>query len=232
MLRSPQVHLIVHRYRHGLGVSQSVSEAVRLYKLAAAESLPCAQFNLGFMYQRGLGVAQDMTEAIRLYRLAAAQGDDDARCSLAHANEYVRFVSTYSASLPLYVATAHVVAINRLRQLIPPRESSSALEMKLRREGCAQSFAALIRIEVTQAARLRVCSSGWALSLSLRLVRGNQHVQEKIVTLSHKAATSCLARHVVRDVARLICARLLGRRSIIVKVPILSAAMLRNRVVD
>jgi hypothetical protein len=190
-----------------------------LYKLAAAENLPCAQFNLGFMYQRGLGVQQDMTEAIRLYELAAAQGDDDARCSLAHAREYAQFVRTYSVCLSLYVATAHVVATNRLRRLNPVHLPSPGLAMMHGSAGCSQSFAVLNSIEVTRAAKLRVCSSGWALSVSLRLARG-------------KAAASCSVRRVECDVASVICARVLGRRSIIVKVLSLCAMMQCNLVME
>ncbi len=75
---------------------QNASEAARLYSLAAAENLPCAQFNLAFMLQRGVGVEQDMARAIHLYTLAANQGDDDARRSLAHVNQYAQFVPTYT----------------------------------------------------------------------------------------------------------------------------------------
>ena len=57
------------------GVAQDYAEAVRLWRLAAAQGLADAQFNLGYIFENGLGVARDIAEAILWYRLAAAQGD-------------------------------------------------------------------------------------------------------------------------------------------------------------
>ena len=53
---------------------QSNVEAVRWFKLAAAQELPQAQYNLAVMYESGAGIAQDFAEAVRLYDLAASQG--------------------------------------------------------------------------------------------------------------------------------------------------------------
>ncbi len=64
------------------GVAQDYAEAVRLYRLAAAQGLAGAQNNLGWMVQKGLGFAQDRAEAIRWYCLAAAQGDANAQSNL------------------------------------------------------------------------------------------------------------------------------------------------------
>jgi TPR repeat protein len=58
----------------GGGVAQDNAEAVRLYRLAAAQGDASAQYNLGYMIEKGYGVAQDTAEAIRWYRLAAEQG--------------------------------------------------------------------------------------------------------------------------------------------------------------
>jgi TPR repeat protein len=64
------------------GVAQDYAEAVRLYRLAAAQGDAVAQFNLGTMFSKGQGVAQDYAEAVRLYSLAAAQGDAGAQFNL------------------------------------------------------------------------------------------------------------------------------------------------------
>jgi TPR repeat protein len=55
---------------------------VRWYRLAAAQGLASAQFNLGFTYDQGLGVVQNSTEAVRWYRLAAEQENADAQYNL------------------------------------------------------------------------------------------------------------------------------------------------------
>jgi TPR repeat protein len=63
-------------YKNGCRcVEPDCSEAVRLYRLAAAQGHSIAQNNLGTMFELGQGVAQDYAEAVRLYRLAAAQGN-------------------------------------------------------------------------------------------------------------------------------------------------------------
>jgi TPR repeat protein len=69
-------------FEYGQGVAQDYAEAVRLYRLAAAQGDANAQFNLGDMFENGKGVAQDRGEAIRLYRLAAAQGSANATAAL------------------------------------------------------------------------------------------------------------------------------------------------------
>ena len=56
------------------GDAQEYAQAVALYRLAAAQNLDEAQFNLGLMYDFGNSVAEDLAEALRLYQLAAAQG--------------------------------------------------------------------------------------------------------------------------------------------------------------
>ena len=62
------------RYQTGEGVPQDGAEAIRWYRLAAAQGFAEAQFNLGLMYATGEGVPQDDAEAMRWYRLVAAEG--------------------------------------------------------------------------------------------------------------------------------------------------------------
>jgi TPR repeat protein len=64
------------------GVAQDYAEAVRLFRLAAAQGHADAQYSLGLMFDHGKGVAQDFAEAVRLYSLAAAQGDAHAQVNL------------------------------------------------------------------------------------------------------------------------------------------------------
>jgi TPR repeat protein len=65
------------------GVVKDYAEAVRLYRLAAAQGHAYAQYHLGHMFEIGQGVAQDRAEAIRWFRLAAAQGNAIAQERLA-----------------------------------------------------------------------------------------------------------------------------------------------------
>ena len=46
-------------YRNGWGVAQDYKEAVKWYRLAAAQGYAMAQSNLGSKYAKGQGVAQD-----------------------------------------------------------------------------------------------------------------------------------------------------------------------------
>ena len=61
---------------------RDLSEALRLYRLAAQQGNPKALINLAGMYHAGSGVAKDVKEAARLYRLAVDQGIADAMVNL------------------------------------------------------------------------------------------------------------------------------------------------------
>jgi hypothetical protein len=69
-------------YFNGEGVVQDYAEAVRWFKLAAAQGIADAQYNIGLMYSNGRGVAQDYVEAVRWFNIAAAQGSAMAQTSL------------------------------------------------------------------------------------------------------------------------------------------------------
>ena len=64
------------------GEEQDFVEAVKWYRLAAAQGNAAAQFNLGLMYEEGQGVEQDYAEAVKWYRLAAEQGNAAAQFNL------------------------------------------------------------------------------------------------------------------------------------------------------
>ncbi len=69
-------------YENGKGVPQDDAQAVRWYRLAAAQGDAEAQNNLGVMYGAGQGVPQDDKEAVQWYRLAAVQGHGKAQNNL------------------------------------------------------------------------------------------------------------------------------------------------------
>jgi hypothetical protein len=59
-------------YEKGQGVPQDYQEAVKWYRLAAAQGNQFAQINLGVMYTNGTGVRQDFVRAHMWFTLAAA----------------------------------------------------------------------------------------------------------------------------------------------------------------
>ena len=65
-------------HKAGLGVKQDYVEAVKWYRLAAAQGNASAQFNLGVQYGKGQGVAQDYVRAHLWLNLGAVPGDADA----------------------------------------------------------------------------------------------------------------------------------------------------------
>ena len=69
-------------YEQGKGVPQDYQEAVKWYRLAAAQKNTPAQYSLGLAYEKGQGVPQDYQEAVKWYRLAAAQGNESAQANL------------------------------------------------------------------------------------------------------------------------------------------------------
>ena len=58
------------------------AEALRKFKIAAAQGNENAQFAIGYMYNTGQGVVQNYEEAVRWYRMAAAKGDTVAQYNL------------------------------------------------------------------------------------------------------------------------------------------------------
>ena len=65
-------------YSNGHGVVQDYAEALRWYKLSAAQNNAEAQNNIGAMYYSGQGVAQDYAAALRWFNLAAGWGNTHA----------------------------------------------------------------------------------------------------------------------------------------------------------
>ena len=57
---------------------QDYAEAVKWYRLAAAQGFAPAQANLGVMYAKGQGVPMDDVRAHMWFNLAAVKGDTSA----------------------------------------------------------------------------------------------------------------------------------------------------------
>jgi TPR repeat protein len=74
---------LADKYDKGLGVSQSYSEAAKWYRLAAKQSDPKGQNNLGTMYEQGQGVSQDRVRAYMWIYLSAKSGMKDAIRNIA-----------------------------------------------------------------------------------------------------------------------------------------------------
>ena len=69
------------------GLAEDSAQAAAFYRLAAAQGLDEAQFELGYMHYIGPGVAEDNAEALRWFRLAAAQGHPEALYFVAQCHE-------------------------------------------------------------------------------------------------------------------------------------------------
>jgi uncharacterized protein len=58
------------------------AEAMRWYRLSAAQGYALGTANVGFLYSKGLGVPQNDAEAVRWYRRAAEGGQREAQYNL------------------------------------------------------------------------------------------------------------------------------------------------------
>jgi len=65
-------------YHQGHGVAQDFNEAIKWYRLAAAQGESHAQVALGGMYAKGEGVTQDNLRGNMWFSIAAAHGDAGA----------------------------------------------------------------------------------------------------------------------------------------------------------
>ena len=68
-------------YEKGQGVPQDYREAVKWYRLAAAQGNELAQVNLGVMSTKGRGVGQDFVRAHMWFNLAATASTGNSRAS-------------------------------------------------------------------------------------------------------------------------------------------------------
>ena len=69
------MEMLAQRYREGVGVKQSDTKTVELFKMAAKRGHARSQYNLGVYYRQGMsGVTQSSKKAFEYYKLAAEQG--------------------------------------------------------------------------------------------------------------------------------------------------------------
>ena len=69
-------------YDEGRGVPQSLTKAMKLYRMAGKQGDLSAQIALGLIYGTGRGVPQNYFQAVKWFRLAAEQGDALAQYNL------------------------------------------------------------------------------------------------------------------------------------------------------
>ena len=93
-------------FRHGLGVAVDYAEAVRFYRLAAAQGHADAQCQLALMFDGGDGVAEDAAEAARLWILAAEQGLAVAQVNIGSAFAHGRGVTQDNAQAAQWLCLA------------------------------------------------------------------------------------------------------------------------------
>ncbi len=99
---------------------RSDREAVRWYRLAAAQKDPEATSNLGVMYLKGRGVKRDFAQAFELFRRAAEQDYAAAQNNLAlmYANGHGVNRDFISAYVWLDLAAAKISGSSELRDRI------------------------------------------------------------------------------------------------------------------
>jgi len=76
-----------------MALKKDPKEAMKYFKLAAAQGNAVAQVNIGYFYHIGEGVAPNYKKAKKYYTLAAKQGDPSAKTNLRNLkNEKARMV--------------------------------------------------------------------------------------------------------------------------------------------
>lgn len=75
-------YMLGHFYFRGLYVEQSYEEALKWFRLAAAQNYAEAQQRIGLCYAKGWGVPQSYDEAVKWYRLAVDQNNAAAQYDL------------------------------------------------------------------------------------------------------------------------------------------------------
>lgn len=75
-------HGVASCYWRGIDVAEDKNEAVKWFRLAAAQGNAVAQYMTAYAYKTGLGVEKDINEALAWYRKAALQGDAESQFAL------------------------------------------------------------------------------------------------------------------------------------------------------
>jgi TPR repeat protein len=105
-------------YDLGQGVAENSQEAVRLFRLAAAENDPNANASLAVMYANGRGVRTDHTQAMRYYRRAAELGSSAGFLGVGMLYHYGLGVGASPNEAAAWYLAAHAMRDTRARELI------------------------------------------------------------------------------------------------------------------
>ena len=95
-------HNLAICYYRGEGVLKNLSEAARLWRIAAEMGFVPAQYYLGDCLQQGEGVPYNPVEAFKWLKRAADAGDADAQCNVGFALLYGHGVPEDKAAGVLY----------------------------------------------------------------------------------------------------------------------------------
>jgi TPR repeat protein len=99
---------IGYAYASGEGMTRDPKEAVRWFRLAAAQGDPVAMDDLGYAHLNGDGVTRSTREAIRWYTQAAERGYGPAQVSLS--DIYAR--DPKEANVPLAIAWRRIAMLS------------------------------------------------------------------------------------------------------------------------
>jgi len=76
-------------HERGLGVTASMSDALKWYDMAAKRGLPAAMYNQGLAYAMARGVPQDYAKAYFWFKLARRAGLDEADGAVSFVGQYL-----------------------------------------------------------------------------------------------------------------------------------------------
>jgi TPR repeat protein len=105
-------------YDLGQGVPENPQEAVRLFRLAAAENDANANASLAVMYANGRGVRTDHVQAMRYYRRAAELGSSAGFLGVGMLYHYGLGVAASPNEAAAWYLAAHAMRDSRARELI------------------------------------------------------------------------------------------------------------------
>ena len=110
------------------------AQAVAFFRLAAAQGLDVAQFQLGTMLQSGYCVVRDCTEGLRLLHLAAAQGYPEALYEVAACYEHGYGVAADVAEAIRWYRRAQTAGYTYAAGKLHVLSASTHLQRPLRRK--------------------------------------------------------------------------------------------------
>jgi uncharacterized protein len=122
-------------------VPQDYQEAVKWYRLAAAQGYAPAENSLGVAYEKGQGVPQDYHQAVKWYRLAAAQGNELAQVNLGVMYTKGRGVGQDFVRAHMWFNLAAAASTGNSRDTATENRDRIASKMTAEQIGTAQEMA-------------------------------------------------------------------------------------------